>query len=316
MLPPDLKEKSPPSPPAVSMELLAPGALAKISRLDLLAHQVMDGYVQGLHRSGQLGFAVDFAQHRQYVPGDDIKRIDWRLYAKANRYYIKQYEVTTNLRAHIVLDCSASMNYRGENDPLTKFRYGQFVAAALSYLVLHQQDSVGLITVDNKIRTFIPPRSTPSHLINIVQTLENTACTLESSLAPLLHNIAEELGHRGMVILVSDLFEKTDELIKALHHFRHRRHEVLLLQIMSQDELSFPFRKWTLFKNMESPAHRLRLDPALMRRQYLDAVANHLAAIRKAAGAMRISHVLLNTSHPFDEALTLYLAKRMQQRGV
>lgn len=321
MSPTELSEK--PSPASrqaaaapVSLELLAPAALAKISKLDLLANFVMDGYVQGLHRSQHLGFAVDFAQHRQYVPGDDIKRIDWRLYAKADRYYIKQYEVTTNLRAHIVLDCSASMRYGGANDPLTKFRYAQFVAAALCYLVLHQQDSVGLITVDNKVRTSIPPRSTPSHLIHLVQALEATACTRESALAPLLHNIAEELGHRGMVILISDLFEKTDDLIKAFHHFRHRRHEVILLHVMAQDELSFPFRKWTLFKNLESAEHRLRLDPALVRRQYLDAVSSHLAAIRAAAGAMRISHVLLNTAEPFDHALTMYLAKRMQRRGM
>ncbi len=303
-------------PEGATAGLLSPEALAKISKLDLLAHQVMDGYVQGLHRSQHLGFAVDFAQHRQYVPGDDIKRIDWRLYAKADRYYIKQYEVTTNLRAHIVLDCSASMRFAGRGDPLSKFRYAQFVAAALGYLILHQQDSVGLVTVDNQVRDFVPPRSTPSHLIHLVQTLEKTVCTRESALSGLLHNIAEELGHRGMVILISDLIEKTDDLIRALHHFRHRRHEVILLHVMAQDELTFPFRNWTLFKNLESERHRLRLDPALIRRQYLDALGAHLAAIRAAAGGMRISHVLLNTADPFDDALTLYLARRMQRRGL
>ena len=143
----------PPSPPErrPGLDLLQPEALSKINRLELVAHQVMDGYVQGLHRSSHLGFAVDFLQHRQYSPGDDIKRIDWRLYAKADRYYIKQYEVTTNLRAQIIFDCSGSMAYQGRNEPLSKFRYGQFVAACLAYLILHQQDSAGLITVANDV---------------------------------------------------------------------------------------------------------------------------------------------------------------------
>src|SRR3954471_636208 len=141
------------------LSLLDPRALAAVSRMELVARQVMDGYVQGMHKSPHLGFALDFAQHRQYAPGDDIKRIDWRVYAKADRYYIKQYEVTTNLRAHIVLDASGSMAYQGSGDALSKFRYAQFVAACLSYLILHQQDSAGLFTFDSKVRSFIPPRS-------------------------------------------------------------------------------------------------------------------------------------------------------------
>src|SRR5580658_8985037 len=136
--------------------LLEPSVLQKISKMELVAKQVMDGYVQGMHRSPHIGFALDFAQHRQYVAGDDVKRIDWRVYAKSERYYIKQYEVSTSLRCHLVLDASGSMSYRGSDDALSKFRYAQFVAACLSYLVLHQQDSVGLVTFDNKVRTFIP----------------------------------------------------------------------------------------------------------------------------------------------------------------
>ncbi len=304
----------PPSPPErrPGLDLLQPEALSKINRLELVAHQVMDGYVQGLHRSSHLGFAVDFLQHRQYSPGDDIKRIDWRLYAKADRYYIKQYEVTTNLRAQIIFDCSGSMAYQGRNEPLSKFRYGQFVAACLAYLILHQQDSAGLITVANDVCEFIPPRPTPAHLMNILAALERVRPAESSRLAPHLHRIAEQLVHRSMVILISDLFEKTEDFIQALHHFRHRRHEVILLQVMADDELTFPFRQWTLFKNMEAKTHRVQLDPALIRRQYLQSVAAHLAAIRKAAGTLCISHLLLNTTRPFDEALTAYLAYRMQ----
>ncbi len=300
--------------PGASSGLLDPAALGRISRLELVARQFMDGYVQGLHRSNHLGFAIDFAQHRQYVPGDDIKRIDWRVFAKADRYYIKQYEVNTNLQAHIVLDVSGSMNYRGVDEPLSKMRYGQFLATCLAYLALRQQDSVGLITLDNQIRKFIPPRSAPSHLMNITTALEESESGGESSLAPRLHEVAERLGHRGLVILISDCFEKSDDLIEALHHFRHRRHELLLLQVMADDEINFPFRKWTLFENLERGGHHLRLDPALVRARYMAKLREHLAAIHEATNALRISRSVLNTRQPFDQALTAYLAQRMYER--
>src|SRR6266550_2146710 len=167
--------------------LLDPHVLQKISNMELLARQVMDGYVQGMHKSPPVGFALDFAQHRPYVWGDDVKRIDWRVYAKADRYYIKQYEVTTNLRCHLILDASGSMNYKGQSDVMTKFRYGQFVAAALSYIVLHQQDAAGLVTFDNRVRSFIPSKSTPSQLMRVLRTLDATACEGESGIAPILH---------------------------------------------------------------------------------------------------------------------------------
>ncbi len=293
--------------------LLDPKVLSQISRLDMVARQVMDGYVQGMHKSKHIDFAIDFAQHRQYVPGDDVKRIDWRALAKSDRYYIKQYEVTTNLHAFIILDCSGSMAYRGKAE-LSKYRYGQFIAASLAYLMLHQQDSVGLLTADNAIRDFIPARSTPSHLMNIVNALEARQAGGESSLAVLLHQIAEQITRRGLVIMISDFFETPDALVSALHHFRHRRHEVLMLHVMADDELNFPFRKWTLFQNLEAAEHRMRLDPALMRRQYLDNVRAHLTTLRRTAADLNISYSLLNTSRPFDEALSLYLANRMRGR--
>ena len=294
--------------------LLHPRTLQKISKMELIAHQVMDGYVQGMHRSPHIGFALDFAQHRQYVPGDDVKRIDWRVFAKSERYYIKQYEVSTNLRAHIVLDASASMAYRGPADVMSKFRYGQYLAACLAYLILHQQDSAGLITFDSKIRDFIPTRSAPSHLMRMLYALDQTRAERESGIAPLLHEVAERIRVRGMVLIISDLFDESPALIEALHHLRHKRHEVILLHVMAHDELEFPFRKWSLFENLEDPAERLRLDPAMMRTIYLENVANHLKAIRDAAAKMNISHVLLDTSRPFDDALTTYLAQRMGQR--
>src|SRR4051812_9818958 len=293
------------------LSLLDPRALAKLSRMELVARQVMDGFVQGMHRSPHIGFALVSAQHRQYVPGDDIKRIDWRVYAKADRYYIKQYEVSTNLRAHVVLDASGSMAYRGTEDALSKFRYAQFVAACLSYLVLHQQDSAGLVTFDTAVREILPAKSSPTHLMRILKMLEATRPERESGVAPILHEVAERVPRRGMVIVVSDLFDKADALVEAMHHLRHRRHEVLLMQVMADDELTFPFRKWSLFENLERAGDRTKLDPAVMRAAYLENVARHLKTIRGAAGKLNVNHVLLNTSQPFDAALMNYLAARI-----
>jgi len=294
-----------------ALSLLDPRALAKLNSVELVARQVMDGYVQGMHRSPHVGFALDFAQHRPYVAGDDIKRIDWRVYAKADRYYIKQYEVSTNLRAHVVLDASGSMAYRGAADAMSKFRYAQFVAACLCYLVLHQQDSAGLVTFDTAVREYLPARSNATHLMRLLRALDETRPSNESGVAPILHEIADRVPRRGMVIVVSDLFDDAARLVEALHHLRHRRHEVLLLQVMADDELTFPFRKWSLFENLERQDHRVRLDPATMRAQYLDNLNRHQKTLVSAAGRLNVSHVLLNTSRPFDVALTNYLAARV-----
>jgi len=261
-----------------------------------------------------VGFALDFAQHRQYVPGDDLKRLDWRIYAKSERYYIKQYEVSTNLRAHLVLDASGSMAYRGKNDALSKFRYGQFLTACLGYLVLHQQDSAGLAIFDTQIRTFIPAKSSPAQLMRLLRALDDTQPAGESGIAPILHEIAERISHRGMVIVISDFFDQAPALIEALHHLRHKRHEVLLMQVMAHDEIEFPFRNWSLFDDLEQPGRRLKLDPALTRRIYLENLASHMKAISDAAGRLQVNHVVLDTSRPFDAALTDYLAIRMGRK--
>ncbi len=282
--------------------------------MELVAKQVMDGYVQGMHRSPHIGFALDFAQHRQYVPGDDIKRIDWRVYAKADRYYIKQYEVTTNLRAHIVVDASGSMKYQGKSDAMSKFRYAQFVTTCLAYLVLHQQDSVGLITFDTKIRDFIPARSASPHLFTIARTLDATEPKDESAISTILHDVAERLGHRQLVVLISDMFDNTDKLIEAFHHLRHKRHEVIILHTMAEDELNFPFRKFSIFENIHTAAQKLRLDPVTMRANYLENLARHLKALRDGCNALRIGYSLFNTSESVDKTLSAFLAQRMGSR--
>ena len=282
--------------------------------MELVAKQVMDGYVQGMHKSPHIGFALDFAQHRQYVPGDDIKRIDWRVYAKADRYYIKQYEVTTNLRAHLIVDASGSMAYQGKSDPLSKFRYAQFVATCLAYLVLHQQDSVGMATFDTQVRDFIPARSASPHLFTITRALDATQPGGESGIGAILHDLAERFGHRQLVVLISDLFESSEKLINAFHHLRHKRHEVIVLQIMAEDELNFPFRKFSLFENLELKGQRLKLDPVTARATYLENLARHLKALRDACNQMRISYALFKTNESVEKALTAYLARRMGSR--
>jgi uncharacterized protein (DUF58 family) len=290
--------------------LLDPRALASLSRVELVAKQVMDGYVQGLHRSQHIGYALDFAQHRQYVPGDDVKRLDWRLYAKADKFYVKQYEVTTNLRAHLVLDASGSMAYQGTRDALSKFRYGQFMTACLAYLVLHQQDAAGLVTFDKTVRTVLPARSNRQHLSAIIDALDKTTAGGEGSLAATLHSVAEQITTRGLIVVISDLFDDADRLIEALHHFRHKRHEVALLHTMARDELDFPFRNVSEFASLETSGQRVRLDPAYMRRTYLENLAAHRRAIEVACGQMNISYQLMNTSESFAPALAAYLARR------
>lgn len=296
--------------------LLAPELLSKISRLEMVARQVMDGYVQGMHRSAHLGFATDFAQHREYTPGDDLKRIDWRVYAKVDRFYIRQYEVSTNLRAHLVVDASGSMGYRGQADALSKYRYAQFTAACLAYLLLHQQDACGLITIDDRIQDFVPARSTASHLITLTRAMEARSTGAEGRLSRTLHEVADRIKQRSMVIVLSDLLEPAGDVVSALHHLRHRRHEVLVLQILSHDEITFPFRKWTLFRNMETAGHELRLDPAVVRRRYLDGLAAHRRMIENTCSDLRISHQLLDTRTSVDRALTAYLSTRLRERGI
>ena len=297
-----------------ALSLLDPKALAKLGKLELISSRLMDGYLQGLHRSPHLGFALDFAQHRQYTPGDDIKRLDWRVFAKADRFYIKQYEVSTTLRANIVLDASGSMAYRGEADPLSKFRYAQFMTACLAHLILHQQDSVGLITFDSKVRHVMPPKSAPTHLLRMLRLLDDTKAERESGIAPILHDVAERLKQRGLVIIISDFLDDAAKIVEGLHHLRHQRHDVILMHVMAEDELTFPFRKWSLFESLERDNDRVRLDPAVTRARYMENLNQHVRTLKEGAEKLGIERVLLNTSKPFDDALATYLARRMGKR--
>jgi uncharacterized protein (DUF58 family) len=289
-----------------------PSALAKYGRLTMVARTVVEGFLTGVHKSPYKGFSVEFAEHRQYYPGDEIRHIDWRAFGKTDRYYIKEYEEETNLKAYLLVDASGSMAYRGEH--LSKFQYAQYIAASLAYLMLHQLDAVGLITHDTRVRQLLPPRANSKHLLHLLRILEGTEPGGETSLAPLWHELAGQLKRRGMVIILSDCFDALGPLMRALRHFRHRRHEVILFHILAPEEIEFPFRKWTQFRNLESLGHKLLVDPRRLRQEYLENFNHFCAQLRRQAGQMQIDYHQMRTDEPVDRALGIYLTKRQSRK--
>jgi uncharacterized protein (DUF58 family) len=286
-----------------------PSSLAKFGKLSLVARSVVEGFLSGMHQSPYKGFSVEFAEHRQYYPGDEIRHIDWRVYGKTDRFFIKEYEEETNLQAHILLDASGSMAYRG-NGP-SKLEYAAWVAASLSYLMLHQHDAVGLLVHDHKVRTTLPPHAGSKHLLRILQLLEATKPGGETGLAPLWHELAARVARKGMVIILSDCFDKLPDLLLALRNLRHRRHDVLLLHVLAPEEIEFPFRRMTQFRSLEQPGQKLLLDAAQLRQEYLKNFETHCQELRTQAREMQIDYHRLRTDEPVERALGHYLARRL-----
>ncbi len=301
------------------MSLLDGEALAKMQRLELIARGVVEGFVSGRHKSPYKGFSVEFAEHREYVPGDNIRDLDWRLFGRSDRYCIKQYIEETNLRASILLDASGSMKYTGNmaakhnGQLLSKFQYAQFLASSLAHLMIHQQDAVGLATFDTSLRRYIPARSRASHLRVILAELAGTEPGEETSVAEIFHDLADRVRRRGLIVIISDLFDNVDEILNALHHFRYRRHEVLLLHVMAEEELTFPFERWSIFENLERAGHRIPLDPLSLRSEYLGRVRDFIRRLEIGCGQMNIDYVQMSTRQNFDIALAHYLAQRMSR---
>jgi uncharacterized protein (DUF58 family) len=299
-----------------SLRLLDGEALARLHRLELLARGVVEGLVAGRHRSPYKGFSVEFAEHRQYAPGDDIRDLDWRAYGKSDRYYVKQYVEQTNLRATILLDASGSMGYRGnlaacaDGQALSKFEYARLLAASLAHLMIHQQDAVGLVTFDTSIRGHIPPRSRPGHLRVLLGELAAAGCGGQTAVAPILHDIARRSHRRGLMVVISDLLDDPDEILRSLHHFRHRRHEVMVLHVLAEEELTFPFEQFSEFRDLERPGGRRHADPGAIRAEYLGQLRRHLAKLERGCGQMNVDYVRLSTSRDFCAALSAYLADR------
>ena len=285
--------------------------MSKLANLQVLARQVVEGFCSGLHRSPHKGFSVEFKQHRQYVRGDEIRSIDWKVFGKTDRLYIREYEEETNLRCTLLLDRSGSMGYCGSRaSAISKHDYAVRVAACLSYLMLQQQDSVGLVTFDKKVRRYIPPRSRATHLQAILDELGRSVAKHETELGRVFHELVPKVHRRGLLIVLSDLFGDVDELLKALAHFRHAKHEVIIFQIWDPDELNFPFRQWTRFESLEKAGNRRLVDPAHLRNAYLENLRKFREQLTTGCYRHRIALVPMTTDRPYADALASYLAMR------
>jgi uncharacterized protein (DUF58 family) len=289
---------------------LDPLVLAKLQGLELRARRIVEGYVSGLHRSPFHGFSIEFAEHREYVPGDDLRHVDWKVFGRTDKVYLKQYEEETNLITYLLLDVSESMRYRSRWAALSKLEYAQCVAAALAYLVLQQQDSVGLVTFDAEIRALVRPSSNPSHLKQLLHVMEEAVPQRKTAMGPIFHDLAERLKKRGIVIVLSDLFDDVGGMLSGLKHFHHRRHEAILFHVLDPAELDFNFDRTTLFKGLEQLPEVLT-DPRAIRQAYRNEVQAYLQQLRRGCRNLRIDHVLARTDRPLDVALSAYLSHRM-----
>ncbi|HUS93235.1 MAG TPA: DUF58 domain-containing protein [Phycisphaerae bacterium] len=285
-----------------------PERVAKLKNLNLLARQAVEGFISGLHRSPHKGFSVEFAEHREYTPGDDIRHLDWVAYGRTDRYYIKQYEQETNLRTYILLDVSNSMAYR-YGGQVTKFVYGCFMTACLSYLMCRQQDMVGVIAFDEAMRFHLPPHSTPAHLNRVFKQLEATSPGSGTNIAPTFHDLANMIAKRGLVIVISDLYDDPGEIMKALQHFVYKKHQIIVFHLIDKAELEFPFQKILSFVDMETD-ERLQVDPRYVREGYVQEMNAFIERYRRECGERNIEYVLVTTDTPYDRMLLNYLARR------
>lgn len=296
-------------------DLLEPALLKRISRYEVVARSVVEGTIAGLHKSPFKGSSVEFTQHRPYCPGDELRRLDWKVMARTERAYVKEYEEETNLKTRIYVDVSGSMGYTSGG--MTKYEYGARLAAALAYLMLSQTDSVGLVAFDTEVREFIAPRSKKGQLRHIVGALARATPGTSgrpggaSDLPAVLDEAADAAKRRGLFIVISDFFAEADEIIRALSHLRHRRHEVIVFQVLDRSEVDFPFRRWTRFENLELAEDFRLVDPATVRRRYLERFTAHGDALRAGCTLRRIDFVRFVTDEPLEQGLSSYLALRM-----
>lgn len=293
-----------------------PEVLGRISRLELRARHVVEGFVSGMHKSPYKGFSVQFASHRAYVPGDDIRHLDWRVYAKADRFFIKEYEEETNMRVHLLLDCSNSMAYPEHpgTGRMTKWDYAATISASLAHLLVHQQDGVGLTLFDSNVRAQLPVSSNRAALLNLVHTIDANPPKGTTDVKMTFHQLASRIPRRGMVVVVSDLLTNVDELIRGLQRFRFGRHDLLVLHVLDHDELEFPFTDRTLFEGMEQVDLEVLTDPQSLRASYLQAVRDFINKVRRSCLDNRIDYALISTQDSVDVALTTFLASRMRYR--
>jgi len=292
---------------------LDPKVLTKLSRLEIKARLIVEGFIAGLHRSPYRGFSIEFAEHREYVPGDDIRHVDWKVFGRSDRYYIKQYEEETNLKAYILLDASESMAYPDppgtSSGSISKYEYGTYVASSLAYLLLRQRDAVGLALFDDRVRNYIPPSSSPSHLATLLAALDSPGLSRKTNVGSILHEFADRVKKRGLIIVISDLFDDKDRLRRGLKHLRYRNHDVMVFHMLAHDELTFPFQRMTLFEGLEDYPDELA-NPATLRDAYLAELNGYLLEVSKICRDDRIDYARLDTDDKLDVALSTFLAAR------
>jgi uncharacterized protein (DUF58 family) len=292
-----------------------PQTLAKIASLQLRARHAVEGYVAGQHRSPSRGFSIEFAEHREYVPGDDLRYVDWRALARSDRFYLKQFEDETNLRCWLAVDASESMGYQGPSAAFSKFAYAQTLAAALAWLILHQQDAAGLALLDERLRVVLPPASQPAHLEAILSVLEAARPEGRSALGPALDALALRLRRRGLVILLSDCLDTLEELLRGLKHLRCRQQEVRLVHLVDPAELKLPFVGWTRFVGLEG-LPTVDADPAAIRQAYQEEVRRFCQALHHGCLEQQVDYTRVQTDEPLDEAVRRVLAPRLAHQAL
>ena len=286
---------------------LNPETVARLENLSLRARLIVEGFIIGLHRSPYHGFSVEFAEHRAYGAGDEIRHVDWKLFAKTDRYYIKQFEEETNLKSYLLLDQSRSMSFASAG--VSKLSYSQSLAAALAYLMLNQQDAIGLALFDSQLRSYLAPRARASHLNTLLGQLSRISPGPETAIAPVLHQLAESIVKRGLIVLISDLFDDPNEVLLGLKHFRYKRHEVIVFHILDPQELSFDYSSRTRFRDMET-GQTITTEPWHIRREYQQQMEQFINTFRTRCRRHNIDYVQITTDRPLDLALSEYLVKR------
>jgi uncharacterized protein (DUF58 family) len=290
-----------------SGHILTPDIISRLNNLSLKARFVVEGFIVGLHKSPYHGFSVEFSEHRAYGAGDEIRHVDWKLWGKTDRFFIKQFEEETNLKSYLLVDQSLSMTYKSKK--MTKLEYAQILAASLGYLMLKQQDAVGLTLFDDRIRVNIPARSKRSHLNIILSQMQNIIAGPETTIAPVLHKTAEAIKKRGLIILISDLFDDPDKVLSGLQHFRYKGHEVIVFHVLDPQEITLDFTQRTRFRDMES-GEEIVTDPWHIQSDYQKSMEQFCDYIKSNCRQKNIDYVQLSTDLPLDMALSEYLIKR------
>ncbi len=299
-------------------EYLKPDVIQQVQRLDLRARFIVEGFLSGLHASPYHGFSVEFSEHRKYVPGDDPRMIDWNVFAKTDRFFIKKYQAETNLDCYLLVDCSASMDYPRPVEPpsspsrMSKLDYAICLAAALGYMMISQQDSVGLATFDTKLRAFLPPKSKRAHLMSLLAHLANVRPRGQTGLSEAIHHVASRVSKRSLMVLLSDLLAEPDPIIEALHHLRFRGHDLIVFCVLDVTEATFPFEGQLRFEDVESSA-RIEADPLAVRAAYLAELRTFIERYRNEAADIQADFVQVDTSMTFDKALIQFLIERQRR---